>query len=142
MTGPEIEKIEAMLPISTLTEDENDLVWGVANLCDYMLSCLAYGEDYYESMEQPWFRRNSKETNAEKLEKAGARDGAILERILWDEMKADFHRYAVVHHDVGADSEGLSYNSLEWRETSGERKITIPTKTRAITIVLQTKEAS
>lgn len=142
MTEPEIRTIEKMLPISALTENENDLVWSVANLCDYMLSCLTYNEDYYESMEQPWFRRNSQETHAEKLEKAGARDGAILERILWDEMKADFHRYAIVHRGVSVDSEGLSYNSLEWRETSGERKITIPTKTRAITIVLHTKEAS
>ena len=142
MTGPEIKQIEAMLPIGALTEEENNLVWTAASLCDYMLSCLAYGEDYYESMEQPWFRRNSKETHAEKLEKAGARDGAILERILWDEMKADFYRYAIVHQDVSADSEGLRYNSLEWRETARERKITIPTKTRAITIVLHAKEAS
>lgn len=142
MTGLEINKLYAMLPISTLTEDENDLVWKVASLCDYMLSCLAYDADYYESIEQPWFRRNSQETNAEKLEKAGARDGAILERILWDEMKADFNKYAIVLQGVSVDSEGLSYNSLVWRETAGERKITIPTKTRAITIVLHAKEAS
>jgi len=137
MTGPEIAQLKAMLPLNTLTKEENDLVRDVVHLCDYMLSCLAYYEDYYESLEQPWFRRNSKETNAEKLEKAGARDGAILERILWDEMKADFNKYAIVHQGVSVDSDGLSYNSLEWRGAPWERKITIPTKTRAITIVLR-----
>lgn len=137
MTGPEIKQLEAMLPLNALTKEENNLVQDVVYLCDYMLSCLTYGDDYYESMEQPWFRRNSKETNAEKLEKAGARDGAILERILWDEMKADFNKYAIVHQGVSVDSEGVSYNSLEWRGAPWERKITIPTKTRAITIVLR-----
>lgn len=137
MTGPEIKQLEAMLPLNTLTKEENDLVRDVVHLCDYMLSCLAYSEDYYASIEQPWFRRNSKETNAEKLEKAGARDGAILERILWDEMKADFDKYAIVHQGVSVDSEGVSYNSLEWRGAPWERNIIIPTKTRAITIVLR-----
>ena len=135
MTGPELAQLKAMIP--QMEAKTGAVVDSIVHICDYMLSCLTYGADYYASMDEPWFRRNCSETHAARLTRLGVINSEIYERLLWEEMKNDFAEYAIVHKDVSTDSEGLSYNSLEWKGTPSERLYTIPTQEGVIEITLK-----
>lgn len=135
MTGPELAQLKAMIP--QMDAKAGAVVDSIVHICDYMLSCLTYGDDYYASMDAPWFRKNCSETHAARLTRLGVINSGIYERVLWEEMKNDFAEYAIVHKDVSTDSEGLSYNSLEWRGTPSERLLTIQTQEGVIEITLK-----
>ena len=135
MTGPELAQLKAMIP--QMEAKTGAVVDSIVHICDYMLSCLAYGEDYYTSMDAPWFRRNCSETHAARLTRLGVINSEIYERVLWEEMQNDFAEYAVVHENAATDSEGLSYNSVEWRGIPSERLLTIPTQEGVIEIPLK-----
>ena len=134
MTEPELAQLKALIP--QMEAATGELVDSIVHICDYMLSCLAYGEDYYASMDAPWFHRNCSETHAARLTRLGVINSEIYERVLWEEMQNDFAEYAVVHENAATDSEGLSYNSVEWKGAPSRRILNIPTKSGTIEITL------
>lgn len=134
MTEPEIQTLRKAMPGLGLSKQHLDLLKCILGMCDYMISCLVYGNDYYESIESQWFKRNNLATNAEKLERLGVSDGAIYERVLWQEMLDDFKAHATVLKNTYQDSEGLTYNSVRWDNQTIDRIIELPLKEHPIKI--------
>ena len=128
MTGPEIEKAHDLIRTNVADPEIKELLHYVLDIRSYMISCLAYGEDYYQSINDEHYRGLFSESNAQKLERLGARDGAIEEGLMWQEMKKDFAEYGNVQHDVYMDTEGLCYNAVEWMKPRIDAKFDVATK--------------
>lgn len=105
MTDKEIEKIRNEIPQfengipCKLTKEQEQLHRELD--CRKMInSCLCYGYSFIES-----------HYSSPYIEELGM--GRVLE--LYNEQKADFDK-AKVLHNVYEDSEGVSYNSIQWED--------------------------
>lgn len=93
---------------------EDQITFKKLDIRQMMLSCLTYGENYFDMVQSSWYTANRNKYDWEELEALGVEDGLGEVHNLWDEMKTDFKNKACVVNDVYTDSEGVSYNSVTW----------------------------
>lgn len=124
MTGPQIEKLkdeintkyygdECLLPENLkmpITKEDETLLEELA--CREMInSCLVYGSDPFQLIEKWWYmhgycKRSYMSDYEDTLGKKRVKE-------LYKEQLADI-RKATVKHNVYEDSEGCTYNSIDW----------------------------
>ncbi|MBO7691029.1 MAG: hypothetical protein J6T10_00160 [Methanobrevibacter sp.] len=121
MTEKQINELRASLPKwengnpPTLTL-EQQIISEELDIREFMLSCLAYGNDYFEAIKSSWYvdNRRPNDFDWDRLEKLGIKNGRQRVQELWDEMKKDFEEHATIAYHVYTDYEGCSYNSVVW----------------------------
>lgn len=121
MTEKQINELRASLPKwengnpPTLTL-EQQIISKELDIREFMLSCLAYDNDYFEEIKSSWYVHNRRPNDFDwdRLEKLGIKNGRQRVQELWDEMKKDFEEHATIAYHVSADYEGCSYNSVIW----------------------------
>lgn len=105
MTRKEIEKAKEKNPRfingtpCKLTK-EQEILHRELDCREMINSCLCYGTDFLNSIYKD---RYIAELGVERVSQ------------LYNEQKNDFEK-AIVYHDVFEDSEGVSYNSIQWND--------------------------
>ena len=110
MTEKQINELRASLPKwengnpPTLTLKQQ-IVSEELDIREFMLSCLAYGNDYFEEIKSSWYVHNRRPNDFDwdRLEKLGIKNGRQRVQELWDEMKKDFEEHATIAYNVYTD---------------------------------------
>lgn len=121
MTERQINELKATLPkwdrgVRPPLTKKQKILDEELRIREMMISNLCYGGDYFHMVQESWYVRNlgADGYDWDILEKLGVPNAKQRVRDIWEEMKADFEKHATVHHCVHTDSEGLTYNSIEW----------------------------
>ena len=125
MTQRQIDVLKESLPkwkngVAPQLNQREQLISQIVNIADMMLSNLAYGGDYFEMVQEPWYQRNKDPDGYDwdKLENLGIINGLEFVVLLWRQMQEDFAVYGILCREAYTDSEGCSYNNIVWTDTN------------------------